>query len=139
MGFEVFVQCFEREQLSGAPVSAVRGAFTHVLDTSSDAEWKIRYDDTNWCNIYVHRHDDRPELVHSITVDRPCADVRLWDSLHQLLQLGNWVLYFPAEKPPLVMANESTVLHLPKSMQEALGPVKVVNSGDDIIQIIRGS
>jgi hypothetical protein len=138
LSFEVFVQCFERGQFSGSPVAAVWGAFNHVLDTSSDAEWKIRYDDTNRCNIYVHRHEERPELVHSITVNRPCADVRLWNSLHQLLRLGNWVLYFPAEKPPLLIANESTALHLPESMREALGPVKVVNSGDDIIRIIRG-
>jgi hypothetical protein len=139
VGFEVFVQCFDHERFSGSPVAAVRGVFTNMVETSSAAEWKLRYGETDWCSVYVHPLRERPDLVHSITVDRPCAHLRLWDSLFQLLQLGKWVLYFPAKRPPLVMANESTFLHLPESMRESLGPVKLVHSGEEIVRVIRGS
>ena len=136
MSFEVFMQCFTGGNASGVPATAVRDAFSNFADDSEPNCWHLWYDQANSCHVYVTRSDD---LIEALTVDRPCGDGRLWDSIYRVLQLGSWVLYFPAPKPPLIMADPKHAEQLPPDMREVLGPVCHVRSGNEILEIIRSS
>jgi hypothetical protein len=136
VSFEVFIQCFADGRPSGVPAAAVRGAFSNLADDSEPDYWHLSYDDTNSCHVHVTKRND---LIEALTVHRPCGDSRLWDSIYRVLQLGPWVLYFPAPKPPLVMADAAHAKQLPPEMREALGPVRQVRSGKEIQEIIRSS
>jgi hypothetical protein len=139
MSFEVFMQCSDRGQPSGVAAEAVRGAFTHFADNSEPDYWRLRYDELNSCDVLVTRFKGQPDQITALAVHRPCEDRRLWDSLYRVLKLGRWVLYFPAEEPPIVVADRSHAEHLPPEMRKALGPVRVVRSGKEIQRIIRNS
>jgi hypothetical protein len=114
----------------------VRDAFSNFADDSEIDYWHLWYDEANSCRVSVTRRDN---LIEGLTVHRPCGDHRLWDSLYRVLQLGSWVLYFPASLPPLVMADAAHAEQLPPGMRDALGPVRQVRSGHEILEIIRSS
>jgi hypothetical protein len=139
MSFELFMQCYDNGEPSGVPANAVRTAFSNLAEDSEEDYWHLRYAADDDCHIAVSRPGGLLDQISGLTVFRPCGDSRFWESLYRVLQLGRWVLYFPAEPPPLIMANRIHSEHLPASMLEALGPVREVHSGDDIRQIIRSS
>jgi hypothetical protein len=136
LSFEVFMQCFRGGQPSGTSARAVRDAFSNFADDSEPEYWHLWYDAANDCHVAVTQRDN---LIEALTVHRPCGDSRLWDSIYRVLQLGSWVLYFPAPEPPLVMADMAHAEQLPPDMREALGPVRQVRSGNEIQEIIRNS
>jgi hypothetical protein len=130
------MQCFENGQVAGVAPEAVREAFSNLAEDSEPEYWRLWYDEANDCHVRVSRRNNQ---IEALTVHRPCADERLWESLYHVLRLGPWVLYFPAPKPPLVMADQSHAEQLPASMREALGPVREVRSGNEIREIVRTS
>lgn len=134
MSFEVFMHCFRGGQPSGTSAAAVRDAFSNFADDSESEYWHLWYDAANDCHVAVTQRDN---LIEALTVHRPCGDSRLWDSIYRVLQLGPWVLYFPARRSPLIMADAAHAEHVPPDMREALGPVRQVQSGKDIQAIIR--
>src|SRR5262245_61973462 len=123
------MQCFTSGQPSGVPAAAVRDAFSNLADESEPDCWHLRYDDANSCHVHG---TERANLIDALTVHRPCGDSRLWDSIYRVLQLGPWVLYFSARKPPLLMSDAAHAEQLPPEMGEALGPVRQVRSGKEI-------
>ena len=139
MGFEVFMQRFEHGQPAGVSADIVRALFTHIAADSEPDYWRIKYAKGNSCDVSVTRSAEDPEKITALTIDRPTSDARLWDSLYGVLKLGNWVLYFPAEPPPIIVAAKSDAGHMPPDMREALGAVRVVKSGKEIEKLIRTS
>jgi hypothetical protein len=139
MSFEVFVQCFDDQQPGGVPEEVVRAAFSNFAADSDPDDWHLWYDATNNCRVGVVRLDGHPDMISMLTVHRPCSDSRLWESLYHVLQTNPWVLYFPAERPVLIMGDPAHIRHLPADMREEMGPVEVVRSGQEIVQIIRRS
>ena len=136
MSFEVFMQCFRGGQARGTSAATVRDVFSNFADDSEPNYWHLWYDNENGCRVRVTQREDE---IQALTVHRPCADARLWDSIFRVLQLGPWVLYFPAPNPPLLMADPEHAKQLPDGMLEALGPVRQVRSGIEILEIIRTS
>ena len=114
----------------------MRGAFSNFAEDSEPDYWHLWYDDANSCHVHVTQRDNS---IQALTVDRPCGDGRLWDSIYRVLQLGPWVLYFPSPKPPLVMADAVHAEQLPADMRDALGSVRQVRSGKEIQELIRSS
>jgi hypothetical protein len=130
MSFKVYVQSFHRGVFAGIPRQRLRNAFgAHLIETESDY-WQLRYDETNSCDLDLAAHDD-PGMVRGFTVHRPCSDHRFWDALASILGLGDFVLYFPGCRAPLV-ARSTTIAHLPPDMVEAMGQPLVVRSGREI-------
>jgi hypothetical protein len=136
VSFEVFMQCFDDGRPAGVAAEAVRGAFSHFAEDSELDYWHVCYDRANSSHIRVTRRGDQ---IEELTVHRPCGDERLWESIYRVLTLGPWVLYFPAPKPPLVMADRSTAEKLPRDMRKTLGPVREVHSGREILEIVESS
>jgi hypothetical protein len=137
MSFEVFIQCFTGGAPDGVPAADIQRAFGGHLQTGDPKWWKVFYDEQNWSDILVRFLSPDRRLVSFMSVQRPCADTRLWDALFSILRLGHCVLYFPAEKPPLLVADDSVAEHLPKDMVGSMGKVTRVSGGEDICAEIR--
>jgi hypothetical protein len=138
MGFEAFVNCFKDGELDGMPRQKVRDAFGPFLTDMGAEKWRVYYDDANWSDVMIEPLAKKDDLLVGIVVDRPCADERLWDSLYQILKLGNIVIYFPSNCPPLV-ADPEVVKHLPPGMVKSLGEPRCVHSGKEIVEAVRSS
>lgn len=85
--------------------------------------------------MFLQPLGDGSELVHSLTIERPCGDKQLWLDVISTLRLGNGVLYFPGGKP--LIADPSTARHLPDDMLEALGEPSVVEGPKDILDYMK--
>src|SRR5689334_23206466 len=130
MSFDVFISCFMHGQASGVPEADVRSILGSALQGTPDASsWQVTYGQ-DYSTFCISRDDNDPTQIASITVNRPIADSRLWDDLHKVLSLGNFVLFFPDGRCPLV-ARKDAVPHLPRDMIDALGEPEVVASGSD--------
>jgi hypothetical protein len=138
MSFDVFVQTFRNGKFHGISRQQVRDAFGAHLVEPEPNFWQLRYDDANSCDLYLNAHDSDTSLVHGFTVNRPCGDHRLWDSLASILTLDNVVLYFPGGRAPLV-AHSSVAPHLPPEMIEALGEPIAITSGKEILNEIESA
>jgi hypothetical protein len=131
MSFEVFVQAFEHGEPAGISIARVKEIFAPFLTEHGPGHWRLHYDDENYCDVRFGPLENDGEILHHLTVFRPCADDRLWEALAAVLKLGNVALYFPGCHAPLV-AFESVAQHLPNEMIEALGEPVCVSNGQDI-------
>lgn len=131
------MNCFDQGHAAGMPEEAVRSAFSHFAADSESDHWRLRYDKANSCIIDVTRLDGTAGLISGLTLHRPCADPRLWDSIYRVMIAGQWVLFFPSEKPPIIVANSNHVKHMPVGMAESLGPVQVARSGQDVFMLVQ--
>jgi len=138
MSFDVYLQCHDAGQPAGILRAAVRRLFP-VVDAESELDyWQLRYDDLNSCKMSVNALPSSLELLHSISVNRPCGDMRFFESVLAVMRLGNVVFYFPGCPAPLV-AGDPVGAHLPPDMIEALGQPICVQSAAEIVEIIKRS
>jgi hypothetical protein len=141
MGFEVFINCYRRGKPEGVPRQRWIAAFGDFIHDEDTDVWLVKYDERNWCNIYVTPEPEElesiePNTISSAMVERPCADGRFWDSLFAIMQFGNMVLYYPGGQEAL-SASENMAAHLPEGMADALGGIVRVNSGEQLVGYIR--
>ena len=70
--------------------------FFPVDEASSEPDyWRLRYDGLNSCDIGVNPLGTDATKLAGLYVDRPCRDLRLWDVLFAILNMGGVVLFFP--------------------------------------------
>ena len=137
MGFEVFVRCLDDGHSLALSRAAVRALFPVVEEESERGRWSVRYDSNNTCDIYISAHPSNDDRLTFLTVDRPCGDLRLWESLFAILKMGKVAIYFPGG-PPLV-ASEAVGASLPSDEVKSMGQPRCVQSARDILRIIRSS
>jgi hypothetical protein len=138
MSFEAFVQCFKDGEFAVVPRQQVRNAFGSFLTESGAFDWQLYYGEADNCDVMLTIDGTEKSLLRGFTVLRPCGDARFWDAMASILRLGNVVLYFPANCPPLV-ANDRVAQHLPPSMIEAMGQPKCVSTGREILDALHAS
>lgn len=137
MSFEVYLQCFGEANRSGISRAAVRSLFP-ILERESEPDyWRVRYDDKNSCEIGVTAVASERALLKSLYVDRPCADLRLWEGLLAILRMGSVVMFWPGGPP--VVADEAIGAKLPRDMIDALGPPRTIGSAEEILKLLRES
>jgi hypothetical protein len=136
MSFDVYLQCFAGEP-PGIPRAAVRALFPIVEESSEADSWSVHYDRANSCKIRVHPAKSNPELITSLSVNRPCGDVRFWESVLAILRMGPVILYWPGGGP--LVGSESVAVELPREIAESLGQPLCVGSAQEIMDAIRAS
>jgi hypothetical protein len=134
MGFELYLQLFAETEELGLPRAEIRGFFPVDKTTSEADYWRLRYDDRNKCDIGVTPLPGDSTRLAGLYVDRPCRDIRLWNSLFALLKMGSVVLFFPGG--PLILAEGIAASRLPEGMAESLGAPVYVDSGESIRRIV---
>jgi len=134
MSFELYLQCFGETERLGLSKDSIRALFP-VDEASSEPDyWRLRYDSQNGCDIGVHPLPADVTRLADFYVERPCRDIRLWDSLFTVLNMGSVVLFFPAG--PLIIARGRSSAGLPEGMMESLGAPMEVDSGEAIRKIV---
>jgi hypothetical protein len=135
MGFEVYLQCFGESEQRGISRAAIRSLFPIIEEKSEADYWRIKYDDTNSCNIGVAALPSNKEMLKSLFVDRPCGDLRLWEGLLSVLRMGSVVIFWPGSPP--IVADDATAAKLPKAMSDAMGQPRPVRSADELLHLLR--
>ena len=134
MSFELYLQCFGETERLGLPRDSIRALFP-VDEASSEPDyWRLRYDGQNSCDIGVHTLATDGSKLADFYVERPCGDIRLWDSLFTVLNMGSVVLFFPGG--PLVIAKETSGTGIPEEMLDSLGTPVQANSGEELRRIV---
>jgi hypothetical protein len=98
---------------------------------------RVRYGPCDECVVFLNPLGDSDELIHFLTIERPCRDERLWLDVLSILRLGNGVLYFPGGSP--VMVDILAAEHLPSAMLASLGEPVLVDGPWDILELIRAA
>ena len=137
MGFEIYLRCIDNEPPHALPRAAVRALFPIIDEESERDRWKVQYDRENTCHIFVTSYPSRHDFLAFISIERPCGDLRFWESILALLKMGRVVCYFPGG-PPLI-ADPAVGAALPTDEVQSLGPPVLVESAQDILRILRNS
>ena len=138
MSFEVFVNFYNNRQDGRVERDLLVRLFPVVEERSDTKLLEVKYDDTNWCDFYLQVVPEEDNFISSLMVDRPCADVRLWEGLFELMVSGQAIFYFPGGEFPLI-ANEGVKAHIPAEVIEGLGEPKVVRSAREILDVLENS
>ena len=134
MSFEIYVQCFGETEKLGLSRDAVRDLFP-VDEASSEPDyWKLRYDSREECDIGVNPFEANAAKLSGFNVHRPCRELRLWDSLFTVLNMGSVVIFFPGG--PLIVEQKTSAAGLPEEMIESLGTPVQVDFGEAIRRIV---
>jgi hypothetical protein len=136
MSFDVFLQCFGGDP-TGVSRFAVRALFPIVEEGSEENGWSVCYDRANSCRIRVIPARSNRELITSLSVNRPCGDVRFWESVLAILRMGPMMLYWPGGGP--LVGSEARVAEFPEEIAESLGQPLCVGSAQEIMDAIRES
>ena len=134
MSFELYLQCFGETERLGLSRDSIRALFP-VDEASSEPDyWRLRYDSQNSCDIGVHSLPTDVTKLADFYVERPCRDIRLWDSLFTVLNMGSVVLFFP--EGPLIISKGISGTGIPQEMLDSLGPPVQVNSGEELRKFV---
>lgn len=131
MGFEVFLQSFNASESNGISLQQLMAVFEGRLSKSEYGNYIVRCGrGAKFVDLFVTASKKDPQLITGMTVSRPLQDIRLWNSLYEILRLAPMCLYYPGEGPPLVA--QPALAKRKSPIFEALGRPRVVASGKEI-------
>jgi hypothetical protein len=137
MSFEVFILGFKNGGPEWFPAQRVRDAFSpHVVECEPYA-YCLRYEGPNVNGVTLMKHPSNPSLISGFSIDRPGADIRMWDTLAFILASGPFAFVFSSH-PPLI-GNPDVVQHLPHDMLASMGQPRLVRNGQEIRREIQGA
>lgn len=136
MSFDVFLQCVAGDPL-GVPRAAVRALFPIMEEGSEPDCWHVRYGPADWCEIQVTEAKSNHELITSLSVNRPCGDIRFWESVLAILKMGPVILYWMGGGP--LVGSQATADKFPEETAESLGQPSCVRSAQEILDAIHQS
>jgi hypothetical protein len=135
VGFEVYLNCFGETLAIGISRVAVRSLFPVIEGESEPDFWRVRYDDQNCCHVGVTALPSEKARLKGLSVDRPCADVRLWEALLCVLRMGSVVMFWPGSPP--VVADDAIGMNLSEYITDTIGRPRSVRSGEEILRLLR--
>jgi len=136
VSFDIYLQCIAGEP-PGISRAAVRALFPVVEGSSEPDYWNVRYDRVNSCTIRVTPAKSNRDLITSLGVNRPCGDVRFWEAVLAILQMGPVILYWPGGGP--LVGSDRVAAEFPPEIAESLGQPMYVRSAQEIMDAIRES
>lgn len=134
MSFDIYLQCVAGDPV-GVPRASLRALFP-VDEKSAPDYWSVFYDRANSCNINLIPSKSDNELITSLAVNRPCGDVRFWESILAILRIGPVMLYWPGGGP---LVSSELAAEFPAEIAESLGQPRSVDSAQEIMDAIRAS
>ena len=138
MSFNVYLQRCNESEGTRLTKEDVRRLLPLVDHPYSVGSLRLDFGDGPCTDFFFSESDSDPPTIRSICVHRPVDDPRLWNALHEIMDRGPMVLYFPDCQGPLV-TRAGYVSRVQKELVEALGAPLVIESGAEISQMIRTS
>jgi hypothetical protein len=135
MSFDLYIQKFENGKAAGIPLDVIRDAFGKYIVELDEDFWQVQYDTEESSDLFLQTLLGDASLIHSISIHRPCRDIRLWEAVWRLLKLSGTIFYFPGCNVPLARDPMASVA-MPSELRESLGDPVVVNNALEIFQSI---
>jgi hypothetical protein len=135
MSFDLYLQTFQNGKPAGIPLQAIRSAFGKYVVELDEDFWQVQYSADESSDIFLQPLPDDECSIHTISIHRPCKDIRLWDGLWRLLELSGAVFYYPGCVAPLARDSQAAS-HMPNSMRESLGDPVMASSVLEIFQTL---
>ncbi|MGH8106690.1 MAG: hypothetical protein ACREO1_08000 [Arenimonas sp.] len=135
MSFDLYLQRFRNGEAAGIPMEVIRDAFGSQVVEMDEDFWQVQYGSDESSDIFMQVLPSDASLIHTISIHRPCRDVRLWQSLWLLLELPGTVFYFPGCQRPLSRDSQIGTA-MPGDMRESLGEPVIASSAQEIFQSI---
>jgi hypothetical protein len=132
MSFEIFVQRFAE----GEPTTFDRRHFDRIFAAHARDDGNgcvvLSYPDGGGGDAYL----DEEAEIDSIMISRPGGE-GLFNDLYRLINEIDGVLFWPDDRPSLIVPRQSVIAELPSDMLEDVGPAVIVSSGTEIAAAIR--
>lgn len=131
MSFDLYLQAFRLGEPAGLPIQEVRDAFGPELLELEEDFWQVRYAPDQSSDLFLQPLPGQPQLIHCLSIHRPCTDSRLFEAAWRLLGMTGTVLYFPGCAEPLardLLAGAA----MPSDMRRSLGAPTVIARAADI-------
>jgi len=93
----------------------------------------VQYGMEESSDIFLQPLPGNSSSIHTISIHRPCRDLRLWESLWRLLGIAGTVLYYPSCAAP-VARDPVAGMSMPDEMRESLGDPLIVSSAMELFQ-----
>jgi hypothetical protein len=135
MSFDLYLQTFQNGKAAGISLHIIRDAFGKYVVELEEDFWQVQYSADESCDIFLQPLADDASSIHTISIHRPCKDIRLWHSLWLLLELPGTIFYYPGCLAPLARDHDAA-LAMPSDMRQSLGDPVIVNSDLEIFQSV---
>jgi hypothetical protein len=138
MSFQLYLQVFENKQPSGISLDSLRKAFAGMLFEIEEDHWQVHFGRDQSSDLFLQFLPNSSGLVHTISIDRPNHDERLWRGVFELLAQPGVILYYPGGKAPLVR-NLHAYTSAPIDLMTSLGEPLIVSDAAAITAIIENA
>ena len=135
MSFDLYLQKFENGKAAGISQDVIRNAFGKYMIEIDEDFWQVQYSAGVSSDIFLQSLPGDDSLIHTLSIHRPCNDIRLWESLWLLLELPGTVFYYPACAAPLARDSQADI-NMPEDMRQSLGDPVIAASALEIFQSI---
>ena len=135
MSFDLYLQVFQDGKANGIGLEVLRDAFDKYVVEMDEDYWQVQYGMEESSDIFLQPLPGNSSSIHTISIHRPCRDLRLWESLWRLLGIAGTVLYYPSCAAP-VARDPVAGMSMPDEMRESLGDPLIVSSATELFQSI---
>ena len=135
MSFDLYLQVFDSGKPAGIAPEIIRATFGQYLVEVEEDFWQVQYEVDESSDLFLQTLLSDASLIHSISIHRPCRDVRLWEAVWRLLKVQGTIFYFPGCSAPFArdpMASSA----MPPDMRSSLGEPIIVSSELEISQAV---
>jgi len=133
MSFDLYLQVFENGHASGVAPEIIRATFGQYLVEVEEDFWQVQYEVDESSDLFLQTVPGDASLIHSISIHRPCRDIRLWEAVWRLLKMSGTIFYFPGCSAPLARDPMASAA-MPIDMRQSLGDPVVVHSALEIFE-----
>jgi hypothetical protein len=114
MGYTIYFQSHENGGDQQVETEKIVKCFEPYITKRDEFGFEVKYDEVNSSFVLI---DLAAKTCSEFSVDRPCGDKRLFESIYKVTQLGNYV---SLEDDRYFVFNEQTIENLPEDMEEDL-------------------
>lgn len=133
MSFDLYLQVFEDGRAAGVTPEIIRATFGQYLVEVEEDFWQVQYDVDESSDLFLQNVPGDTGLIHSLSIHRPCRDIRLWEAVWRLLKMPGTIFYFPGCNAPLAR-DPAAVSAMPSEMRRSLGDPVVVHNALEIFE-----
>jgi len=137
MSVSIFCQAHLNGDSQEIKVSEIIDAFAPYVVESDGFGFNVEFGDLNSSFVFI---DLKNETCSSFSIERPCADDRLYMAIFKCLQLGNFISFW-SDGEKFYITNRSILQHIPSDMKDFLASenvqIAVVNTVEDYLREIR--
>ena len=132
MSFQLYLQVFSAGKRAGFSRDALRNAFAGMVIELEDDYWQADFGPAGRSDLFLSFLEDGSERIHSVSLDHPSTDERLWQAVWTLLGLPGSVFHFPGSTAPLAR-DPGAASALPPGLLETLGQLAIIASVEDLL------